>query len=197
MPGRLGAQPASAVVVMSHDYLRDAAFLGAFAGRGVAYLGVLGPRERTERLLDELGGLGHPAVRGRSRRPACPRRPRPGRGRSTGGGAGDRGRDHGRTARRGRRVAPRPRGPDSPPDVAHLRPSAGRRSHPSAAPSSGRRARARPMRSRRAAPRRSRRRARSARRSWPAVAKRQVKGSRPPTGARACSRRRTAGSPRR
>lgn len=44
----------TAVVVMTHDYLRDAAFLGAFVGRGVPYLGVLGPRDRTERLLAEL-----------------------------------------------------------------------------------------------------------------------------------------------
>lgn len=61
----LGAQPAeagrtagagawTAVVIMSHDYLRDAAFLGSFLGRGVPYLGVLGPRDRTERLLAEL-----------------------------------------------------------------------------------------------------------------------------------------------
>jgi xanthine/CO dehydrogenase XdhC/CoxF family maturation factor len=44
----------TAVVIMSHDYLRDAAFLAAFLGRGVSYLGVLGPRDRTERLIDEL-----------------------------------------------------------------------------------------------------------------------------------------------
>ncbi len=44
----------SAVVVMSHDYVRDAAFLGGFLGRGLTYLGVLGPRDRTERLLAEL-----------------------------------------------------------------------------------------------------------------------------------------------
>ena len=49
-----GAGEWSAVVLMSHDYLRDAAFLGGFVGRGVAYLGVLGPRDRTERLLTEL-----------------------------------------------------------------------------------------------------------------------------------------------
>jgi xanthine dehydrogenase accessory factor len=51
-----GAGEWSAVVLMSHDYLRDAAFLGGFVGRGVAYLGVLGPRDRTERLLAELPG---------------------------------------------------------------------------------------------------------------------------------------------
>ncbi len=44
----------TAVMLMSHDYLRDAAFLGGFIGRGVRYLGVLGPRDRTDRLLAEL-----------------------------------------------------------------------------------------------------------------------------------------------
>jgi xanthine/CO dehydrogenase XdhC/CoxF family maturation factor len=44
----------TAVVVMSHDFHRDAAFLGGFLGRGVPYLGVLGPRDRTDRLLAEL-----------------------------------------------------------------------------------------------------------------------------------------------
>jgi len=44
----------TAVVLMSHDYLRDAAFLSGFLGRGVRYLGVLGPRDRTDRLLAEL-----------------------------------------------------------------------------------------------------------------------------------------------
>lgn len=44
----------TAVVIMSHDYVRDGAFLGGFIGRGVPYLGVLGPRDRTERLLAEL-----------------------------------------------------------------------------------------------------------------------------------------------
>jgi xanthine dehydrogenase accessory factor len=44
----------TAVVIMSHDYLRDAAYLGGFTGRGVRYLGVLGPRDRTDRLLAEL-----------------------------------------------------------------------------------------------------------------------------------------------
>ena len=44
----------TAAVVMSHDYLRDAAFVGGFLGRELTYLGVLGPRDRTERLLAEL-----------------------------------------------------------------------------------------------------------------------------------------------
>ncbi len=50
----VGAGEWTAVVVMSHDYLRDSAFVGGFLGRGVTYLGVLGPRDRTERLLAEL-----------------------------------------------------------------------------------------------------------------------------------------------
>ena len=49
-----GAGEWTAVVIMSHDYLRDAAFLGGFLGRGVSYLGILGPRDRTDRLLAEL-----------------------------------------------------------------------------------------------------------------------------------------------
>ena len=44
----------TAVVVMSHDYLRDAAFVGGFLRRRITYLGVLGPRDRTDRLLGEL-----------------------------------------------------------------------------------------------------------------------------------------------
>jgi xanthine/CO dehydrogenase XdhC/CoxF family maturation factor len=40
---------------MGHDYERDAAYLAAFAETAAAYLGVLGPRERTDRLLAETG----------------------------------------------------------------------------------------------------------------------------------------------
>lgn len=50
----VGAGDWTAVVLMSHDYVRDADFLGGFIGRGVRYLGVLGPRDRTDRLLVEL-----------------------------------------------------------------------------------------------------------------------------------------------
>ena len=49
-----GAGEWTAVVVMSHDYLRDAEFVGGFLGRGVTYLGILGPRDRADRLLAEL-----------------------------------------------------------------------------------------------------------------------------------------------
>lgn len=48
----------TAVVVMSHDYVRDAAFLSGLMGRRIGYVGVLGPRDRTERLLAESGASG-------------------------------------------------------------------------------------------------------------------------------------------
>ena len=52
---RIGVTSRTVVVVMSHDYARDAAYLAGFVGRGAAYLGVLGPRDRTDRLLAEAG----------------------------------------------------------------------------------------------------------------------------------------------
>jgi xanthine/CO dehydrogenase XdhC/CoxF family maturation factor len=45
----------TAVVLMSHNYLRDIAYLGSFLAAEFAYLGVLGPRGRTEQMLGELG----------------------------------------------------------------------------------------------------------------------------------------------
>ncbi len=56
---RIGPSGVSAVVVMSHNLLRDAEFLGGFVGRAIRYLGVLGPRDRTDRILDELAAAGH------------------------------------------------------------------------------------------------------------------------------------------
>jgi xanthine/CO dehydrogenase XdhC/CoxF family maturation factor len=57
---RIGPDQASAVIVMSHNLLRDAEFLGGFVGHGIRYLGVLGPRDRTDRMLDEVAAQGHP-----------------------------------------------------------------------------------------------------------------------------------------
>ena len=42
------------VVIMSHNYLRDLAYLRSFLGTGVPYIGSLGPRTRLERLLGDL-----------------------------------------------------------------------------------------------------------------------------------------------
>jgi xanthine dehydrogenase accessory factor len=46
------------VVIMSHNFLRDAAYLRSFLGRPLPYLGVLGPAVRLQRLLDTLAGEG-------------------------------------------------------------------------------------------------------------------------------------------
>jgi xanthine dehydrogenase accessory factor len=46
------------VIVMSHNYLRDKEYLRSLVGSDVAYIGMLGPRARTDRLLSELRGEG-------------------------------------------------------------------------------------------------------------------------------------------
>jgi xanthine dehydrogenase accessory factor len=46
--------PRSAAVVMSHHLTRDRDYVQALLEANVAYLGVLGPRARTERMLSEL-----------------------------------------------------------------------------------------------------------------------------------------------
>ncbi|MFI5796625.1 XdhC family protein [Streptomyces sp. NPDC051677] len=43
------------VVVMSHNFLRDRDYLGAALRTDASYIGVLGPRRRLQRLLDDLG----------------------------------------------------------------------------------------------------------------------------------------------
>jgi xanthine dehydrogenase accessory factor len=45
----------TAVVLMSHNYLRDIAYLRSLLGSAWAYLGVMGPRGRTEQMLGEMG----------------------------------------------------------------------------------------------------------------------------------------------
>ena len=49
-----GIRERTAVVVMSHNFLRDVDYLGSFLGTDVDYLGMLGPSQRLERLLDQL-----------------------------------------------------------------------------------------------------------------------------------------------
>lgn len=51
---RIGLEGVSAVVIMGHNYLRDAEYMRAFGGQGVPYVGLLGPRDRTDRMLSEL-----------------------------------------------------------------------------------------------------------------------------------------------
>jgi len=45
----------SFAVVMSHDFADDAAYLGALLQTPVRYIGMLGPRQRTERIIARLG----------------------------------------------------------------------------------------------------------------------------------------------
>jgi xanthine/CO dehydrogenase XdhC/CoxF family maturation factor len=56
---KAGTDDRTYVVLMSHTYLRDGEYLRGFLGTDVPYLGMLGPRPRTERLLAELraGGV--------------------------------------------------------------------------------------------------------------------------------------------
>jgi len=45
-------------VVMTHHYVHDLPFLGQLIGQPLAYLGLLGPKKRAERLLQELRTMG-------------------------------------------------------------------------------------------------------------------------------------------
>ena len=49
------ASDRAAVVVMNHDLAHDTRCLGAMLGSRAQYIGVLGPRKRTDRMLDTLG----------------------------------------------------------------------------------------------------------------------------------------------
>jgi xanthine/CO dehydrogenase XdhC/CoxF family maturation factor len=63
----IGPDERSAVILMSHNYLRDIAYLRSFVGAPLAYLGVMGPRGRTEQMLVEIG---EPAAMERLHAPA-------------------------------------------------------------------------------------------------------------------------------
>lgn len=51
----IDASDRAAAVIMNHDYEHDRACLGALLASSARYVGVLGPRKRTARMLDELG----------------------------------------------------------------------------------------------------------------------------------------------
>ncbi len=64
--GTFPAHSRSAAVVMSHSFADDAATLERLLPRGLPYLGVLGPRERTARLLRACGASPGEAAKIRS-----------------------------------------------------------------------------------------------------------------------------------
>jgi xanthine dehydrogenase accessory factor len=53
-------EPGAAVVLMTHDVVRDAHILRSLANRPLGYLGILGPRSRSERLLAQTGSSERP-----------------------------------------------------------------------------------------------------------------------------------------
>jgi xanthine/CO dehydrogenase XdhC/CoxF family maturation factor len=53
-----GADERTHVVVMTHNFLRDKAYLRSFLASPVAYIGMLGPAARTQRLLMDLAAEG-------------------------------------------------------------------------------------------------------------------------------------------
>ncbi len=51
---RIPIEPGESAVVMTHNYLHDRAVLGALLASEADYIGVLGPRRRTDQLLAEI-----------------------------------------------------------------------------------------------------------------------------------------------
>jgi len=70
--GRIACDRHTFAVIMTHHYVHDAPFLAALLPCELAYLGLLGPRKRAERLLGELEAKGlaiTPAMRARLHAP--------------------------------------------------------------------------------------------------------------------------------
>ncbi|HEU5260248.1 MAG TPA: XdhC/CoxI family protein [Gemmatimonadales bacterium] len=58
LPERLALDEASYAIVMTHNFADDQAYLRALLRAPVSYIGMLGPRQRTERILRNLGAEG-------------------------------------------------------------------------------------------------------------------------------------------
>jgi xanthine dehydrogenase accessory factor len=71
-PARVAPAPDALVVVMTHHYAHDLPLLRALLGRPLAYLGLLGPRQRAERILGELAAGGTPVTAGMRTRLRAP-----------------------------------------------------------------------------------------------------------------------------
>ncbi len=57
-PGEIAADSLTAAVIMTHHYARDRFILPTLLRSGAFYIGVLGPKRRTEQLLEELAAGG-------------------------------------------------------------------------------------------------------------------------------------------
>lgn len=55
---RVAPGPDALAVVMTHHYVHDVPLLRALLGRPLAYLGLLGPKKRAEKILDDLATQG-------------------------------------------------------------------------------------------------------------------------------------------
>lgn len=55
VPERVRITPATMALVMSHDYAHDRAVFDVLLASPARYIGVMGPRERSQRMLAELG----------------------------------------------------------------------------------------------------------------------------------------------
>jgi xanthine dehydrogenase accessory factor len=62
LTARIDASDRAFAVVMAHDYARDRAALDALLATRALYVGMLGPRRRTERMLCELDRFGDPRI---------------------------------------------------------------------------------------------------------------------------------------
>jgi xanthine/CO dehydrogenase XdhC/CoxF family maturation factor len=59
IPGNIAADSRTAAVIMTHNYTRDRTILPDLLRSEVFYLGALGPKRRTEQLLEEITLAGH------------------------------------------------------------------------------------------------------------------------------------------
>lgn len=57
-PARVALGPGAVAVIMTHHYAHDVPVLRALLPRPLAYLGLLGPKHRSDRILDDLGAAG-------------------------------------------------------------------------------------------------------------------------------------------
>ena len=64
LAGAAAISPYTAAVVMSHNYARDLEYVQALIATSTPYIGVLGPRGRTERMLADIAAAGGTIARG-------------------------------------------------------------------------------------------------------------------------------------